>query len=143
MGGGKRKGIKIHNRVRRIRKDTLEKLTLKVPYLCSSCCNDCKGIIRDDTCDCINYVRAIETNDLIDKLKYYNVDLDRFCKDYNLKKEFLMEMLKGRMYLKYKYYICLCKRLHIEGFDEFDKYKSFFDNYIDEENNNESEVSKK
>lgn len=141
MGGGKRKGIKIHNRVRRIRKDTLEKLALTVPYLCSSCCNDCKGMIKDDTCDCINYVRAIETNDLIDKLKYYNVDLDRFCKDYNLKKEFLMEMLKGRMFVKYKYYICLMHRLRF--FDEFEKYKSRFDDNIDEENNDESEVNKK
>lgn len=125
VGKMKKKGTKIHNRVRKIRCDTLEKLNKNIPLICQRCCNDCKGCIKD-LAVCINYSEAISTNDLIEKLKEQNVDLDRFCDDYSLKKEYLLEMLKGHDFLMYKYYVCLCKRLHIEEFDEFYEYESRF-----------------
>lgn len=134
----KKKGTKIHNRVRKIRCDTLEKLNKTLNLPCKTCCNDCKN--HNDSLKCINYSQAIETNDLIEMLKEQNVDLDAFCDKYILKKEFLLEMLKGHMCLKYKYYICLCTRLHVESFCEFDKYKSLFE--IDEDDNTEYENNK-
>lgn len=138
-----RKGRKISNRIRKVQDRTLFNLLNNLPYQCQSCIYNanCPNIRNmNDTSDCDNYEITIELNDLIKMLNEQNVNISSFAKKYDLKYEYLMQMLKGKMLLNYKYYWFLCKRLHIEGFCEFDKYKSRFENNEIEFENNEINI---
>ena len=121
---------KIHNRVHKVKEDKLLKLYQCLPYICMNCCYNSNCIEKDkkdDTDTCNNHEDAKGLNELIEEIKIQNIDLDNFCKKYNLKKEFLMEMLKGNILFNYKYYVALCNRLHFEEYDEFSKYKERFE----------------
>lgn len=123
----KNKIRKNHSKIKEIEKDKLFKLYNNLPYICMSCCYNanCTEINKKtDTDDCNNYERAIELNELIKMLNKLNVNLDSFCKKYNLKKEFLIQMLKGKMLIKYRYYIAILHRVHI--IDEFSEYENRF-----------------
>ena len=136
-----KKSVKINNRLKQVNEEKLFKLYNVLPYACQSCMNDCKDGIKDDTEDCLNYVRAIELNDLIDMLHKENVCLDSLCRKYGLKKEYLLEMLRGEILFSYKYYYYICKRCHVKEFDEFNEYSSRFEeNEIEESYQLESEV---
>lgn len=125
-----KKGKKISNRIRKVSEKTLFKLYNNLPFRCQSCCYnancDYMEHFMDDTMDCDNHERAFELNELIEMIKEQNINLEAFCDKYNLKIEFLKEMLRGKMLFNYKYYVSLLTRLHIKGFDEFDKYENNF-----------------
>lgn len=138
-----KKGTKIHNRVRKVREDTLFKLYNKLPLECQSCvfnanCSEIEK--RTDVSDnCINYKMAIELNTLIEMMKNQNIDIEAFCEKYKVKKEFFMGMIKGKMLFNYRYYCQLAKRLHVEEFDEFFIYNKRFDIDENETDNNTSD----
>lgn len=137
----KKKGLKIHNRIRKVREDTLFNLYFKVPRLCASCCynSNCPHIENmNDVIDCDNYKEAIELNDLILMMREQNINIDSFCEKYRVKKDFFVLMIKGKMLMSYKYYVAICTRLHVEEFDIFYGYESRFLN--NEYNTLESEV---
>ena len=133
----KKKGLKIHNRIRKVRSDTLLKLYYKMPLQCTSCCfnstcTETEGM--NDTVTCINYKESIGINDLIDMMKVQNICIDSFCEKYHLKKEYFILMIKGKMLFKYSYYISLLTRLHI--IDEFEEYKKYFEEGFNDESEN-------
>jgi len=132
-----KKGTKIHNKVRKIRIETLNKLYFKMPIECqscryNSCCTEMEGNL-DISDTCINYKMAIGINTLIEMMKKANICIDSFCKKNMLKKEFFLEAMKGHRLLSYKEYYYLCKRLRVEEFDEFYIYNERFE--INDENN--------
>ena len=140
-----RKGVKLNNRIRKIREDTLFNLYFKIPHLCASCCynSNCPHLENmSDVVDCDNYKEAIELNDLILMMREQNINIDSFCEKYRVKKDFFVLMIKGKMLMSYKYYVALTTRLHIPEMDEFYVYNERFDKEIinNEYNTLESEV---
>ena len=127
-----RKGVKLNNRIRKVREDTLFNLYYKLPRLCATCCynSNCphiENMNEIDVTSCDNYKETIELNDLILMMKEQNINIDSFCEKFKVKKEYFMEMIKGKMLLSYKYYIALCTRLHVPQMDEFYIYESRFE----------------
>ncbi len=127
-----KKGKKISNRIRKVSEKTLFKLYNNLPFRCQSCCYnancDYMSNFMNDTMDCENHERAFELNELIEMIKEQNINLEAFCDKYNLKIEFLKEMLRGKILMNYKYYVSLCTRLHVKEYDEFKFYESRFEN---------------
>ena len=135
-----KKGTKIHNRVRKVQTRTLDNLYFRMPKLCTSCCynSNCPHIEdMNDVIECDNYEGTIGLNDLVLMMKEQNINMDSFCEKYKIKKEFFMEMIKGKMLMSYKYYVAICTRLHVREFDEFYIYEKRF---LNEENNTSQEV---
>lgn len=124
------KGAKIHYRLRYVSEDKMNKLYQNVSFPCVQCKFDCKNMVSDIE-DCENREYRESINEIIEMIKEQNVNLIRFAEDYNLKLNILLDMLRGNMILNYKYYTCICHRLHLRGHDEYDKYKSRFE--IDED----------
>lgn len=106
-----KKGGKYKCRLREINEDKLNKLYLHVNNNCINCINDCKNQ-KSDTEICENRIQGESLNELIEIINDENINLIRFCEDYNLKLEYLLKMLKGNQILSYKYYICIQDRLH-------------------------------
>lgn len=106
-----KKGTKHKCRIKEVSEDKLNKLYYHTNSCCIECINDCKNQ-KSDTEVCENRVQGESLNELIDLIKEENINLVRFCEDYNLKLEYLLKMLKGDMILSYKYYICIQDRLH-------------------------------
>lgn len=117
------KSDKYFNRLRKPNIDDVEKLSLKTNFLCSQCIHDCKGKV-DNGYECVNFTFAYDVFELYDMIKRENINIDRFCKDYKLKKKYLMNMLLGKEFFHYKYYYCLMYRLRIN--DEYVKYEERF-----------------
>ena len=127
----KHKGSKIHNRIRKIRDDTLLNLFNKIPHKCKSCRYnfECPQLEKmNDISSCDNYVEAIEVNKLIEMLNFQNINLQHFADKNGLKIEFLRLMLKGKLLIPYKYYVKICTRCRVEEFDEFFDYVERFSN---------------
>lgn len=131
---------KIHNKVRKVRKETLNKLYFNLQKQCRSCCfnANCTEIDKNTSGNCVNYKEAIALNDLIEMMKKSNMDIDSFCVKYGLKKEFFIQMAKGKMLMNYRYYVALCTRLHVEEFDIFYEYEKRF---LKDEDETSEEVS--
>lgn len=141
----KAKSHKISNRLRKCRADTIANLLGKLPSECQTCrfnaCECYEQQEMDNTKSCKNYKQAIPINDLIDMANSQNINLQRFAEDYGLKIEYLKMMLKSKLLFSYKYYACLCKRLHVdEFFDEFFGYEERFNITNDSDNENEIEL---
>ena len=126
-----KKGTKIHNRLRKVSQEKVNKLYEKCPFECSTCvyCKDCAKVeSMDDTMSCDLYDRMHDLNDLIEMIREQNVNLDAFCEKNGLKKEFLLDMLRAKMMWDFKYYNYLIKRLHIIEDEDFEKCKVRFEN---------------
>jgi hypothetical protein len=106
------KGVKYHCRVREVSEDKLEKLYKDTNEQCRDCMYDCKNEIQVNM-HCINKKDRLNVNELNRLLKEENVNLQKFCEDYNLKLYILIEMLRGNQDLKFKYYTCIMDRLHM------------------------------
>lgn len=128
------KGAKIHYRLRYVSEDKMNKLYQHINAPCLECMHDCKNIVSDIE-DCKNREQREDVNELIEMIKEQNVNLIKFAKDYNLKLDILLDMLRCNTILNYKYYKCICHRLHLKGHDEYEKYKERF--RINEDENNE------
>lgn len=128
------KGVKIHYRLRYVSEDKINKLYQRISYPCIQCMHDCKNCVGD-TEDCVNREQREDLNEIVEMIKSEKVNLIRFVDDYNLKLDILLDMLRGNKILSYKYYKCICHRLHLKGYDEYEKYKIRF--AINEEENNE------
>lgn len=92
---------------------------------CLKCANTCLNVcnmFNDNSCD--NFRERYSLNKLNEQLKIQNVDLRRLCKDNGLKYKYMMDMLNGKIHMKFKYYACLEDRLCE---DEFDEYITRFD----------------
>lgn len=109
--GRSTKGLKHNCRLHHVKEDKLDKLYFHINNCCVNCINDCKNF-KMDTEVCENRIQGESLNELIELIQEENINLLRFCEDYNLKLEYLLKMLKGDNILKYKYYICLQDRLH-------------------------------
>jgi len=96
----------------------------------------------NDITNCDNYKESIELNELVLMMKEQNINIESFCEKYKVKKEYFMEMIKGKMLMSYKYYIAICTRLHVEEMDEFYIYKARFLNEDNEIIRNENKTLK-
>jgi len=139
-----KRGIKIHNRIRKVREDTFYNLLYKLPIKCQSCrynfaCPQLENM--DDTKICNNYIESIKLNTLIEMLNFQNINLQHFADKNNLKIEFLRLMLKGKMLIKYRYFVCLAKRCRVPEFDEFNEYEERFENKENSNNELENNIS--
>lgn len=125
-----KKTEKIQNRLKPVREEVLFKLYNNLPYECQSCVysRDCEKLnSMNDTMTCDLYSKAYELNELIEMLKEQNVHIGSFCEKYNLKREFFMDMIKGKALWKFRYYYSLLRRLHIIEDEEFEKCKIRFE----------------
>lgn len=92
---------------------------------CLKCANTCLNVCNMfDIEYCSNYRERYSLIELSKQLKVQNVDLRRLCKDNGLKYRYMIDMLKGKVHMKFKYYACLEDRLCE---DEFEKYTERFD----------------
>jgi len=119
------KGTKIHYRLRNVSDDKINKLYKNINYPCIQCMHDCKNCIND-TEDCANREQREDLNEIIEMIRDEKINLIRFAEDYNLKFDVLLNMLRANEILNYKYYKCICHRLHLKGYDEYEKYKDRF-----------------
>ena len=126
-----KKGTRIHNKVRKIRIETLNKLYFNMPTECQECCYNASCTEMEYNTNelevCVNYKKAIQINELIEMMKKANICIDSFCTKYNLKKDYFLEAMKGHRLLSYKEYYYLCKRLRVEEYDEFYIYNERFE----------------
>lgn len=122
-------------RIKNVEQEQLDKLYEEINYPCIGCKHDCKNLVSDVD-DCPNREMKYELNHLIDLLNEENVNLKRFVKDYNLKLNILLDILKGKRIMSYKYETCIAHRTRLS--DEYEKYKSRFEcNEIEMESNEE------
>ena len=100
------------------------KMTSKNNYcnLCMSCAFDCKR--SRDINECENYSEMISIKELNKMIREQNVNLKRLCKSNNLKYYMMINYLKCKFPMKYKYYKILFDRLH-----EREEYEQYLESY--------------
>lgn len=103
---------------------------LKMLYKDYPKCKDCKfGCLGEfDGNECLNKTVDYTLNEIIHLLNEDKVDLMLFAEKSGLKFDILMDMLKGKLVLSYKYYTCLLNRV-TESEDEYAIYESRFIQY--------------
>lgn len=84
--------------------------------ICTTCIHDC-NLTDEDFNECVNFEKGYTCEEYWNLLKEHNINLNRMCNDYNIRKNYLCQMLNGKMRMKYKYHTvifdCIDKRTYI------------------------------
>lgn len=76
---------------------------------CLSCRHDCKR--KSNINECVNYTKAITLDEYKEMIREQNTNIRRLCKDKNLKYYIMLDILKGKMPMKFKYAAILDEHL--------------------------------
>jgi hypothetical protein len=119
---------KIEYRLRNVPVEKIDKLYIGINSNCKACKHDCKNSVSDSE-KCVNREIREDINEIIDMIRGNKLNLITLCEDYNLKLNIILDMLRAKQILSFKYYKCIMLKLNlIEEYDEFEKYKGLFNN---------------
>jgi hypothetical protein len=87
---------------------------------CLTCKNGCQSFEFIINGNCENYKERITLNEINREIRIQNINIRKLCKDNNLKYYIMVDMLKNKIVLSYKYYIALENRIFEK--EEYLKY---------------------
>lgn len=92
--------------VEKCNKIDMDKMQKAINKQCESCRNCCPNF-SDEPEECKNYSRRMTLKEINKEIKKQNINIKRICNDYNLSRNLMYEMIKGRRTMKYTYYCAL------------------------------------
>lgn len=99
--------------------------TGKVKHIqCLTCANACSDLEYNLTGTCNNYKKRMSLREIKEEIKNQNINVRKLCKKNNLKYFKMLDMLKNKMIMKFKYYKALENRI-LEKINEEVEYKKF------------------
>ena len=70
--------------------------------ICTTCIHDC-NLTDEDFNECVNFEKGYTCEEYWNLLKEHNINIKRMCDTYSLKRNYLYQMLNGKLRMKYKY----------------------------------------
>ena len=70
--------------------------------ICTTCIHYC-NLTDEDFSKCVNYEKGYTCEEYWNLLKEHNINLNRMCNEYHIRKNYLYQMLNGKLRMKYKY----------------------------------------
>ena len=84
--------------------------------ICTTCIHDC-NLTDEDFNECVNFEKGYTCEEYWNLLKEHNINLNRMCNEYHIRKNYLYQMLNGKLRMKYKYHTvifdCIDRRTYI------------------------------
>lgn len=87
---------------------------------CLSCKHGCISFEFILNGECNNYEHRISLKEIKDEIREQNINIRKLCKDNNLKYWVMMDMLRNKLALSFRYYSALEDRIFEK--DEYIKY---------------------